>query len=120
MCRLRTESTGVCEIDRIVVGVAVAVVENEFANSTIDRIPVGIAVAIVEDEFANSINNRTDCDRIRQVCEKYKSDVRLVLARDEIESWLLADMGFWGWLNENKTQPRNCDNMERPSLYLQG
>ncbi len=46
----------VYKVDRICVGVAVSVVENEFANSTVDRIAAHITVVVEERmEFANSI-----------------------------------------------------------------
>ena len=58
MCRLCAHPTGVYEIDRVAVGVAVTVYKSqEFANSTVYRIAVDVAVLIQFHEFANSTVN---------------------------------------------------------------
>lgn len=77
----------------------------------------GDCIAVLHDaDLLSNPDNRADYERIRQMCEKYKRNVRLVVANDEIEAWLLADVGFCEWL---KTPPRNCETMKQPSLHLQ-
>ena len=60
-------------------------------------------------------HDRADYDKIRQICEKYKRDVVLVIAHDTIESWLLADSGLCKWLSE---KPRNWDTQAKPKDSL--
>jgi hypothetical protein len=77
----------------------------------------GDCIAVLHDaDLLSRPGGRADYDHIRQVCRRYADEVRLVLAKDEIESWLLADAGFCKWLG---TAPKNCDSEIRPSKRLE-
>lgn len=75
-------------------------------------------------------NNATDCiavlhdqdmgesyqihhDRIRTICKR--EHIKQAVARDELESWLLADSGLCTWLG---IEPGNWDEQPRPSAVL--
>jgi hypothetical protein len=76
----------------------------------------GDCIAVIHDaDLQTNPHDRANYERIRQVCEQYKRDVRLVIAKDEIEAWLLADAGLGGWL---KIKVQNCDEMQKPSDVL--
>lgn len=75
----------------------------------------GDCIAVLHDADALTQTDRTRYDQIRQVCDRYREDVFLVIARDELEAWLLADEGLCDWLGE---KPGNKDEMKRPSDRL--
>lgn len=77
----------------------------------------GDCIAVLHDADELSETNRSSHDQIKATCRKYPQDVVLIVAQDEIESWLLADEGLCRWLNEN---PRNASIHERkPSERLE-
>lgn len=87
-------------------------------KQALDNRESGDCIAVIHDaDLQSNPHNRADYERIQQVCERYKKDVRLVIAKDEIEAWLLADAGLFTWL---KIPVRNCDEMRQPSLALAG
>lgn len=47
--------------------------------------------------------------------KKYHQDVSLIIAKDEIESWLLADEGLCKWLG---IKAKNRDEDKQPSNIL--
>lgn len=59
--------------------------------------------------------DRASYEKIKNICEKYRDIVVLIIACDEIESWLLADEGLCKWIG---IRPRNCDNQQQPSSTL--
>jgi hypothetical protein len=63
--------------------------------------------------LTDSQSNREHYDSIERVCKKHK--VKLIVARDEIESWIRADSGICDWLG---LQPRNWDEHSKPSDEL--
>lgn len=72
-------------------------------------------IAVLHDADSLSETNRQNHDKIAAIYEKYKSDVVLIIARDELEAWLLADEGLCQWLGE---KAKNCDGEKQPSLRL--
>jgi hypothetical protein len=72
-------------------------------------------IAVLHDFDQFSQPNRETYTRIKQVCERHEKEVVLVIARDEIEAWLLADSGLCKWL---EIKPRNCDEKMKPSDEL--
>jgi hypothetical protein len=76
----------------------------------------GDCIAVLHDaDQLTRPTDRSDYERIEQVCKQYSQDVRLILAKDEIESWLLGDTGFCQWL---QIKAQNCDELKQPSLQL--
>lgn len=57
--------------------------------------------------------NRQSYEHIEKTCRD--KGVKLVIAHDEIESWLLADSAMCGWL---KIEPRSWDNERKPKRAL--
>ena len=57
-------------------------------------------------------------DEIDRICQsdQYKADVYLIVPKDELESWLLADEGFCKWLSDKKAE--NWDGQPNPSKEL--
>ncbi len=53
---------------------------------------------------------------IKQIC--FAENVKLVVAYDELEAWLLADSGVRAWLNRPKSDARSHDGDKRPSSKL--
>ena len=76
----------------------------------------GDCVAVLHDADETSERYRANHDRIRVVCEKYPNDVKLIIARDEIESWLIADEGLCRWLEEKPHE--SSDKLQKPSKLL--
>jgi hypothetical protein len=72
-----------------------------------------IAVLHDLDQFTRpNLKDRADYDHIKAVCSRYRKDVVLVVAWDEIEAWLLADPGLCAWLG---IKPSNWDEARKPS-----
>lgn len=57
--------------------------------------------------------DRKSYDDIKRICQKEK--VKLVIAHDEIEAWLLADSGLCQWLGE---PVKNWDEETKPRYKL--
>jgi len=74
----------------------------------------GDCIAVLHDADEMVQPERKHYKAIAHICHRYK-DVVEVIARDEIEAWLLADAGLCHWLNK---KPGNCDSMTQPSLEL--
>lgn len=72
-------------------------------------------IAVLHDADEQSQSDRTLYDRIRTVCSSYRQEVALIVAKDEIEAWLLADESLCRWLGE---RPGNFDNQHKPSARL--
>jgi hypothetical protein len=73
-------------------------------------------IAVLHDADENTQPNRMSYDRIEEICRRYGQDVVEVIARDEIEAWLLADSGLCSWLD---IKPKNWDEQHRPSRELE-
>ncbi|GIK64939.1 MAG: hypothetical protein BroJett018_27330 [Chloroflexota bacterium] len=69
-------------------------------------------VAVLHDADESSTPNRNLHTIIRDACQKHKKQVILVLAKDEMESWLMADSGVCAWLDK---KPKNWDEETHPS-----
>lgn len=70
------------------------------------------------DELHPEPKPRDPYKRIRALCgrKKFKDEVTLIVAHDEVEAWLLADKSLCKWL---KVKPyRNCDSVTQPSHEL--
>jgi hypothetical protein len=93
-----------------------AVVENLIKTARKDRQFSSkrdcIAVLHDWDEYRQQ-SNRKHYKDIERICTKYK--VKLIIARDEIESWILADSSICQWLG---LQPRNWDAVRKPKAEL--
>ncbi len=72
-------------------------------------------VAVLHDADEQTEPERQLYEKIRLVCERFKKHVVHVIAKDEIEAWLLADEGLCQWLS---IRARNCDGQKRPSDEL--
>jgi len=71
-------------------------------------------IAVLHDWDIHKQPDRTHYDRITETCSRY-DDVVQVIARDEIEAWLLADAGVCNWLG---LKPQNRDNARKPKVEL--
>lgn len=69
-------------------------------------------VAVLHDADETTTPNRNLHQAIAQACRKHKGAVVLVLAKDEIEAWLMADSGVCAWLDR---KPKNWDEATQPS-----
>lgn len=72
-------------------------------------------VAVLHDADTQVQPDRAAYERIQKICEQHALYVKLVVAYDEIEAWLLADSGLCKWLGQT---PRNYDGERQPSLIL--
>lgn len=72
-------------------------------------------VAVLHDADIHVQPDRSAYEHIQKICEQHTPHVKLVIAYDEIEAWLLADSGLCGWLGQT---PRNYDSERQPSLIL--
>lgn len=59
--------------------------------------------------------DRTHYDSISEICGKYPL-VKLIIANDEIEAWLLSDSGVCAWLGEPL---RHWNNVSKPKQRLE-
>jgi len=92
-----------------------AQIDKLIQQALVNRKP-GDCIAVLHDaDHLSRPTGRDDYKRIKNVCEQHRQDVHLVLAKDEIESWLLADTGFCQWL---KIEAKNWDEIKQPSLRL--
>ena len=71
-------------------------------------------VVLHDTDHKTRTHDRKDYEQIEEICARY-ADVVHIVARDEIESWLLADAGLCKWLNINH---RNWDEQRKPSVEL--
>lgn len=84
----------------------------------IQRRDQGDCIAILHDaDTISRPHNRQDYERIAEAHRRHVGQVKLVIAKDEIESWLLADEGLAGWLLK---RAGNYDEREKPSEILNG
>jgi hypothetical protein len=72
-------------------------------------------IAVLHDADKHVQPDRADYEHIQEICKQYASQIKLVVAHDEIEAWLLADSGLCQWLNQT---PRGYDGERQPSLIL--
>jgi hypothetical protein len=72
-------------------------------------------IAVLHDADEHTQQARQPYNRVKEICEQHSRDVILVIARDEIEAWLLADPGLCGWLG---VKAGNCDGQSKPSETL--
>jgi hypothetical protein len=72
-------------------------------------------IAVLYDADESTEVKQQAHQKIQQICERYRQQVVLIVAKDEIESWLLADTGLCTWL-----EVRAKIEMERksPVMYL--
>jgi hypothetical protein len=87
-------------------------------EAILPTIAKGDCIAVLHDADEFSQPDRTHYEHIAQICEQYKKYVTRVIARDEIESWLLADGKLWAWLG-GKGKPKNWDETKQPSNELE-
>lgn len=72
-------------------------------------------IAVLHDQDANAEpHRRQHYDKIQQVCRRYQQVVE-VIAKDELEAWLLADGGLCNWLG---IKVQNWDEKTKPSEKL--
>lgn len=88
-------------------------IEELIATAVADKGPSD-CIAVLHDADEKTQRDRKAYDRIRATCEQQVA-VKLVIARDEVEAWLLADSGLCAWL---KLQPANHDEQAKPSEQL--
>jgi len=69
-------------------------------------------IVVLHDEDVNE-KTRTIYDRIRKTCQDER--VSLIIAKDEIEAWLLSDSGVSKWL---KRRVKTWNNEPKPSDKL--
>jgi hypothetical protein len=85
-------------------------------KQALDNRQSGDCIAVLHDaDLLSQPHDRAAYDHIQKACKRYRKDIRLVLAKDEIEAWLLADAGLCKWL---QIKAQNCDEMKQPSLHL--
>jgi hypothetical protein len=77
----------------------------------------GDCIVVIHDADEMVQPDRRHFNTVKAACEKNRDDVLLIVAHDEIESWLLADAGLCRWLGK---KPRNNDEQRRPSEILNG
>jgi hypothetical protein len=75
----------------------------------------GDCVAVLHDTDEQTQSARTAYNRIKAICKKYQADVTRVVARQAVESWLLADAGLCQWL---ETKPKPHDKTPKPKDVL--
>jgi hypothetical protein len=73
-------------------------------------------IAVLHDADEQTQTDRTLYNQIKTICHNHRQDVALIIAFDEIESWLLADSGLCRWLD---ISPKNWDNSSKPSATLE-
>jgi len=85
-------------------------------RTAIQKRESGDCIAVLHDADEQvPQSHRDDYDQIKNICQQYRQDLVLVIAKDEIESWLLADEGLCKWLD---VKPKNCDHESKPSERL--
>jgi hypothetical protein len=68
-------------------------------------------IAVLHDaDEQNQQRYRGEHERVEEICRQEM--VAEIVARDELEAWLLADGGLCKWL---QIRPRNCDSEAQPS-----
>lgn len=72
-------------------------------------------IAVLHDADEQVEPERQLYEKIRIACEQCKKHVVHVIAKDEIEAWLLADEGLCRWLD---IKAKNCDEQRKPSGEL--
>jgi len=70
-------------------------------------------IAVLHDADESTETRRKHHNRIRDICRDHH--VPHIVAREEIESWLLADEGICQWLG---IKAQNHDNMRKPKNRL--
>ncbi|MHB8625501.1 MAG: hypothetical protein ACYDBJ_00800 [Aggregatilineales bacterium] len=75
-------------------------------------------ILVVHDTNASNPDNRRNYEEIARICktEKYKAHVTLLRADEEIEAWLLADVGVCKWLGQ---KPKSWDGKKKPSSQIE-
>jgi hypothetical protein len=77
--------------------------------------PKGCIAVLHDLDQTRQQENRKLYDDIEQICKR--ENIVLVIARDELESWLLADAGVCRWLSD-EVRPRNWDGETKPNREL--
>jgi hypothetical protein len=67
-------------------------------------------IAVLHDEDIHYQPRRDNYNRIRNICES--EGVSLIVAKDEVEAWLLSDSGVSAWLNK---RVKTWNNDPKPS-----
>jgi hypothetical protein len=75
----------------------------------------GDCIVVLHDADFHTRVDRADYERIARICKAFAREVRHVIAKDEIEAWLLADEGFCMWLG---VPAKNWDEQKQPSETL--
>jgi hypothetical protein len=71
-------------------------------------------IAVLHDEDRHIQPDRTPYETIATLCKA--EHVAFIIARDELEAWLLADSGVCAWLESN---PANWDGKPKPKEELE-
>ena len=72
-------------------------------------------IAVLHDWDEHKQPDRRIYDQIKTICYQYRRDAVLVIARQSIEAWLLADSGICDWLG---IRPKNWDESRDPKSEL--
>lgn len=70
-------------------------------------------IAVLHDYDIHKAINRESYEQIKQICAAEK--VKEIIARDELEAWILADSGTCKWL---RMKPKKWDELPKPSDTL--
>jgi hypothetical protein len=70
-------------------------------------------IAVLHDADEMQQTDRQSYEKIKLICKREK--IKLIIAHDTIEAWLLADSGVCKWL---KVQPKNWDVKKAPKEDL--
>jgi len=76
----------------------------------------GDCIAVLHDADEHVQRDRSNDEKIKVLCKEYRSDVRLAIAHNKIEAWLLADEGLCKWL---KIRAKNRDGESDPKGTLE-
>lgn len=87
---------------------------NENIRTAKTKMESSDCIVVLHDwDIQKQQQNRKHYDEIEKICRR--EAVQLVIAHDELESWLLADEGFCKWLG---IKPKQWDNEPKPSDIL--
>lgn len=81
----------------------------------IERSSSNDCIVVLHDADEQTQPDRRVYKQIEAICKRYSQDVIHMVARDELESWLLADEGISRWL---QMKPQNWGGKKRPSDEL--
>lgn len=97
------------------IGRLAAQVEEIIASINLYKSPDDCIIVLHDADEKTRADERQDYKHIAEICAKADRKVVHLIARDELESWLLADQALCKWLDE---KPRNRDEEAKPSEIL--